>query len=450
MHQWFKNTFRWTDLALLIGFVIFVIFASYGQLYMYHQDPTDINLSLGVATLLFIAGLISYMLFIHGSCKKDGLPNKWATIIFIAVLAIGLISIHEAPNSFDFRDKATIVITDFSKVIFAFDFVMMMLFIYSALFIFSKRFKTYNFILFFSYLAYAFCLTVLIYSYITEFDRIINYFQVLFAYKEGSLTPAVSFIINSNSVGMVMLIGVLMAIVSHSIKPRWGHYPIAIFFYLNMSFTHCRGSLFLGTFAIIVFIFYRMIVSFKENKKRNTILLSVYSSLLIAAIVMVIVILALNGAFLPHLHHAISAITNTGTLNSRVEIYKISFAILEKGGWVIGKGFGPFNLILTYAVGPYAPYLVPAHNSFINILGNGGIVHLAAYIALLAYTVYINIKVFKKSPKIAFGLALSTLSYFIYTFIETIQYILYLYIFLLFVVYDIQKKNEAKLSEISQ
>jgi hypothetical protein len=247
-----------------------------------------------------------------------------------------------------------------------------------------------------------------------------------------------------------MLIGVLMAIVSHSIKPRWGHYPIAIFFYLNMSFTHCRGSLFLGTFAIIVFIFYRMIVSFKENKKRNTILLSVYSSLLIAAIVMVIVILALNGAFLPHLHHALSAITNTGTLNSRVEIYKISFAILEKGGWVIGKGFGPFNLILTYAVGPYAPYLVPAHNSFINILGNGGIVHLAAYIALLAYTVYINIKVFKKSPKIAFGLALSILSYFIYTFIETIQYILYLYIFLLFVVYDIQKKNEAKLSEISQ
>jgi len=415
---------------------------------MYHQDPSDINFSLGVATLLFIVGLIAYFIFIYDSTKRDGLPNKRVTIIFIAVLFIGLMSIHEAHASFDFRDKPTITVDDFNKIIFAFDFAMMMLFIYSMMFVLTKRFETYNFIIFLSYVAYAFCLTVLIYSYITEFDLIINYFQVLFAYKEGNLTPATSFLINCNSVGMVMLIGILMAIISHSIKPHWGNYLIATFFYLNMSFVHCRGSLFLGTFALIVFIFYRMIISFKNNKKRNIILISFFSLFLITILTMAIVVLSLNGEFLPHLHHAIKAITNTASLKSRVEIYKISFAVLENGGWLIGKGFGSFNLILTYAVGPYAPYLVPAHNSFINILGNGGIIHLGAYLGLLAYTVYVNIKVFKKSPKIGFGLVLAIFSYFVYTFIETIQYILYLFIFLLFIVYEVQKKNEEKQAKI--
>lgn len=438
-----KAIFRRTDFALLFGFVFFVVLASYGQLYMYHQDPSEVNLSLGIATLLFLCGLISFVLFISGSFKRGEIPYKRINIISIAVLITGLVSIFQAPNVFTYEESAIVLINNFNKAIFSFDFVLIFLFIYSTLFVFSKRFKNSNFIVFLSYLAFAFCLVVLLYSYITEYDKIANYFQVLFGYKEGSLTPAASFIINSNSVGMVMLIGILMALILHSIRPHFWHYLLATYFLINISYTHCRGSLFLGAFAIIVFIFYRIIASFKEHKRRNIILLIIYSSLVLLVGALLIIVFLLNGEFLPHLYHALKMITNTTTLNSRMHIYDVSFSILKNGGWVLGYGFGSFNLILTWSLGPYASYLVPAHNAFINILGNGGVIHLAAYIALLVYSAFISIKLFKKSQKIAFALSLSCLSYFIYTFIETIQYILYLFIFLLFVFYEISKKEES-------
>ena len=441
MVNFFKSLkLRWSDLAIIIGFAFFVIFASYGQLFMYHQDPNNVGLSLAAAIPFFIVGLLAFAFVIAEAAFRKELPPNFVSGLFCVISFIGLIAILIQEDVYNFTGSTNVLINPINKTIFCFELILLILFLYCGFFIYSKRFPNFKFIIVFSYICFLFLLVVAIYSYITEGQHIVNYFQVLFGYKEGGLTPIASFLINPNAVGMVMLMGMLLAFIVHSIKPRWWYYLLAFYFFINILFTHCRGSLYLAVAVFVAFVFFRLFYFLKQNKKQGTILLIVASSLVLVAFILLIIVVGLNGKFLPHIHHAITAITDTKTIGSRFEIYETCFVILDGGEWLLGKGFGTFNLILTNVFGNNR-YVLPAHNAFIAVLGEGGVVFLLAFLILLAYTIYISIKSYRLSPKITYPILLGVGAFFIYSFIETIQYIMYFYIFVLLMAQNILSKK---------
>ena len=88
--------------------------------------------------------------------------------------------------------------------------------------------------------------------------------------------------------------------------------------------------------------------------------------------------------------------------------------------------------------------LFPTHSGFLNMLGEGGILTLLGYVAFLIYSGYVIFKSYKKSPEFVFAVFLGALCFFLYQFIEKIQYLLYVFLFPIFVIYFQEEKKEVK------
>ena len=434
---------RWSDLAILIGFGIFVVFASYGQLFMYHQDPNNVPFSLTVAIILFVIGFLAFCFVIGEGYFRKELPALPLSLFFLLIILVGLVATTTQPHTYIYDESHTIMIEAMNKTVFAFEFILMMMFIYCGFFIYSKRFPNFKFLIVLCYIAFIFAFVVAIYSYIAEGASISNYFQVLFGYKEGEMTPIASFLIHPNSVGMVMLLAILMAFIANSIKRHWWYYLFILFFFTNILFTHCRGSLFLSVLLIPLYVYYRLFTAHKNDMKMRNIYLIVFSSVIALFFLFVVIVLAGNGEYLPHLYKAASMITNTGSLVSRLDIYETCFSILNNGGWLIGKGFGTFNLILS-DLKAYTNYVLPTHNAVIAMLAEGGIVFTIAYFALLIYTAIFFIRSYRENKQITFAIGVGITAFFIYSIVETIQYIMYFFIFLLLMAYQILDKQNNK------
>ncbi len=437
--------FRWSDLALLVGAAIFVLFVVEGQLFMFHQDPSEVNFPPVAAIILFIVGLIAFGIYIYLEYQRGNNPPIYVSVVAGVIILTGLIGIIIEPALSSFNvpvlGEVTIAVNWFNKCVFIFELILIVLFIYATFFMFSKRFNSYLPLLVLCYIVFLFAFVVSLYSYIVEYSQMSNYLQVLFGYKEGSLTSTVSFLINPNAVGMAMLVAIIMALIAHAIKPRWWYYLLAVFFFINLFFTYCRGSIFFAAISILAYLIYRLVVTFKTHKTRNIILIVVLSSIVITLALLFGVTLGYKGYILPHLFSALNAFTNPSSMSSRADLYKLSFMLLKDGYWAIGRGFGVFNLLLTNVNPDKANYVTPAHNGFIAVLGEGGIIFALMYLAITAYSVFVIIKSFKKSPHIIFAVILGITSFFFYSLFETIQYLMYFYIFILLMVANINKVN---------
>ncbi|MCQ2802769.1 MAG: hypothetical protein MJ225_03775, partial [Bacilli bacterium] len=102
MKNWIKSLkLRLSDLCLLIGFIPFALYLIFGQLFMQYADPKEVAFSLWAIIISFIVSLIAWGSYIYLEFKKQkNIPNKWITIIFIALALINVITIVAQPASF--------------------------------------------------------------------------------------------------------------------------------------------------------------------------------------------------------------------------------------------------------------------------------------------------------------------------------------------------------------
>ena len=75
------------------------------------------------------------------------------------------------------------------------------------------------------------------------------------------------------------------------------------------------------------------------------------------------------------------------------------------------------------------------------MLCEGGIIFFLAYVAFVIYVGYVIAKSYKKSPEFTFAVGLGVLCFFLYSFIETIHYLMYVFLFPIFVIYFQQEKK---------
>ena len=458
---------RLSDLFLFIGFIAFAIFLIFGQEFMQQQDPTVVALPLWAAIIAFVVmvGCWGYYLYLELFVRKEYF-NPYIAISFIALMMLNIIAIFVQPKEsfvpnvvrFSSVDEslvgtteiAHLVVTPTHKFVFIGELIGVASFIYIGLFVFSKRIKNIKFIEYLGYALFGFLFVLIIYSYITEYNQYIGFIKyVLGIDRIKDLTNELtvkSFIIHRNAFGMCCMLGIIFCLINQSIKPRKWYYPLAAYFFISMIFSYCKTGILLSVAILFIYFIYRLIVTFKEHKKRNTITLIAVGSVILIAFVVIGLPYLTKGKIFGKIYELIKEMTGEGqSIKTRSYIWDNCWLLLKDGWWLIGRGFGAVNLQLwPLNKVSHEEIVFPTHSAFMNMLAEGGIFLFLAYLAFLAYVVYVIIKSYKKSPELVVTVSLGVICFFLYSFIETIQYLMYVFLFPIFVIYFQKENNEVK------
>ena len=462
--------FRKSDLFLFIGFLGYVIFLIFGQIFMQYQNPLEVALPLWAAIICLVTmvGCWSYYLYLEVYLKKDKYSlfviSAFFVLMLLNVLTIALqpktvvenviIRYSETdPSSVGSVQQAITNISGTHKLVFISELIGTISFIYIGIFVFPKRFKTVKFIKFLGYALFAFLGVLIVYGYIAEFKNYIGFIKYLLGIEriEGQSIyyyAIESFIIHRNAYGMCMMLGIIFAFINHSIEHKWYYYLIAAFFYVNMVFSLCKTGLLISALIFLAYIVYRLIETYKEHKKRNKIILIAGGSVIALAALVVGVAYLSEGKILGFIYNAIKSISGGGqTLDTRTYIWDNSFQLLQNGWWLIGRGFGTYNeMLMPMNIISHEDPVFPAHSAYVGLLAEGGILFLLGYIVLLGYTIYVIVKCFKKDPALTISMSLGILAFVLYSFIEAIHYLVYVFIFPIMILYHINYETAEEKS----
>ena len=465
---------RLSDLLLLIGLVSFAIFLIFGQEFMQHPNPNDVPLPLWLAIVSFIimiASLGSY-LYIELYVRKEKF-NYYIAIAFAALAILNVVAIFVQPASSSeivtirynpdlpelvgTQETVLLSVSPMHKFVFICELIGTATFIYSTLFVFSKRITDIKFIEYLGYALFIFIGVMFVYSYITEYNCYAMTFKWLIRIdKEITMSDlsgqyaVKSFIIHKNAFGMVCMLGVVFTFINQSIKPKKWLYPLAAFFFINMIFSYCKTGILITIIIAFIYFVYRLIVTYKEHQKKNKIALIVTGVILGLAVIFVGVPYITKGKILGRVYELVKSITGEGmTMTTRTYIWDNCWQLLRNGWWLIGRGFGSICLqLMPLNIVTHDDHVFPTHSSLLNMIGEGGILLLLGYIAFLIYSGYVIIKSYKKSPEFVVAVSLGVLCFLLYSIIETIHYLMLVFLFPIFVIYF--QKDKVEVQEIKE
>ncbi|MBO4668181.1 MAG: hypothetical protein J5666_08690 [Bacilli bacterium] len=455
---------RRSDLFLLLGFLPFAIFLIFGQLFMQFQNPNDVALPLwaGIVCLAVMVICWGYYLYLEVYLSKDKY-NLYIAGAFFTLLLINIITIIAQPSLVHenviirYREdnpelvgqitEAIIQVSDVHKFMFIGELVGTIVFIYIGLFVFPRRFKSLLFIKYLGYGLFALLFVMIIYGYIADFDKYVAFFKHILNIDRTDPDiyhkTVTSFIIHRNAYGMCMMLGIIFCFINHAIEKKWFYYLFMGIFYINMIFSLCKTGLLVSIILIIIYVVYRLIVTYKENKKRNTIALIVMGSIFALAILAFGVSYLSKGKVLGFIYEIVNSMSKGGqTLDFRNYIWDNTYQLLRDGNWLVGRGFGVINLLLQpMNIASHEEKVFPTHSAYVGLLAEGGILFLLAFLALLVYVGVIAYRCFKKNPGLTLAIYSGALAFIIYSFIETIHYLVYIFLFPIMVLYYISKEE---------
>lgn len=450
---------RWSDLFLAIGFVCFALFTIFGQIFIQFQNPADVFFPLPAIIVTSLIGLGSWAIYLALEYKEGTFKLNFIFIILVFLALLNTIVIVCQPSEiyYDVLVRAKnlpnptgalipvhITISSIHKVVFSMEIIFTCLLIYIGLFLFPKRIKSLTFLQVLTRLMILVIFITIVVSFCIEGKQYVEFIKHLAnGTKLNDMEPYTvkSYTPHRNGFGMVLLLGIIVAMIDYNLTESNFNIVRMIFYTIIMVFTLCKASLFIAAILLVTYIFYRLICGLKNHKSRNIALLTIFSLIVITGISLILLSFISQGKYLGFLYVYDNI---TRTLETRLWIWQNTIQTLENGNWAIGRGFGIINLII------YPMNLVnndpvyPTHNSFIGLLGEGGIFFLLAYLALIAYAILIIRRSWKKNPGLIFTIALCLFVFFLYGLIETNQFILYILLLPLFLFYETEVKNAEK------
>ena len=288
----------------------------------------------------------------------------------------------------------------------------------------------------------------MIYGYVVDYDKYIAFFKHIFLHDRED--PDIyhkcvtSFIINRNAYGMCMMMGIIFSFINHSIHKKWFYFLFAGIFYFNMIFSLCKTGLVISAILIVIYVAYRLIVTFKEHKKRNLAFIISFGSVVLLAGGILGLSIVTKGKFLSPIYNFYNDIVRGGkTLDNRSYIWDNTYQLLRNGSWLVGRGFGIINLLLQpMNMLSHEEKVFPTHSAYLSLIAEGGILFLVAYLALLVYSGIIIVRCYKKEPGLTVAMSLGAIAFVLYSFIETIHYLVYVFLFPIMILYYSTKEKE--------
>lgn len=462
---------RWSDLLLLVSFLAFIPFLIFGQEFMQYQDPSIVSFPLwaSIVFAVIMVGCGVGYLYYELRIRKTKY-NPYIALTFAGLALLNLITIFVQPQE-QFTtniirwvspestrvvgdvEPVHLIVTPIHKFVFASEMIGAGFFIYVGVSLFPKRFKNVKFLEYVGYALYALVFVMIFYSYITEYQTYIAFIKYLTGADrsvEIMYLRVQSFILHPNAFGMVCMLGIIFCFINQSIRPKLFNYIFAGYFFISMIFSLCKTGLLLSALIILAWYIYRLVVTYKEHKKRNKIAIIVSASIILVAAVVIGVPYLTKGKVFGKIYELIKSVTGEGlSMKLRGYIWDNCYLLVKDGWWLIGRGFGVINLFLKpMNLVSHEEVVFPTHSSFLNMLCEGGILFLLAYFAFIIYVAFVIVKSYKKSPQFVFAVALGAGAFFLYSFIETIHYLMVIFLFPIFVIYFQNKEEPQQIENI--
>ncbi len=259
---------------------------------------------------------------------------------------------------------------------------------------YSLRQLRYFFVIFLIFLFFSYA-----YSLIVEFDKYATAFQNGFSINSIS---AGSFFTNVNVFGLFSLMGMFIVAYLYTQRHRFYYhffFPIMLFFAFASSSQLCViiGIAFYLLFYVAIFF-----TSFtKKTLKRNIIILSIISSLLVVGIVTFVTCYFLIPSVSTWFNDSMSFVYHRLFDDTRVTIWRKIGDLLSGSIYLIfGRGIRYFNYLLSFSYGSVRA-TTWAHNGFLEVLGQGGIIWLTLYLIFYLYVFYVIIRLFAINKRLA-------------------------------------------------
>ncbi|MCQ2793125.1 MAG: hypothetical protein MJ221_01705 [Bacilli bacterium] len=403
----------------------FVFFGSLITLNICIKRYKPTYIILGLLTILFVCGVIGIIIL---PCLNEFsiIRNNVASQI-----------IYEINN----KDKFTYIVQLFAMIALT----------YSIIDIFPKIFDDLDFVYVLSILAIIFVIFCFVYSLINEFDFYSSFIPKLIN-KEKNFQSIQSIFPNKNSYAVVLFIGLASSIFLHQRKFHWWWLIFAIFFLINILISFCKAYTFIAPFFLGAYLIYRFILSFKEHKVRNIVTISI-SLLLISGFIASIFILNNYIEGYSTYFVDIFIMGTPGAFESRVQIWNVVYQMFANQNILFGFGYRNFGFALCACLKESLIDYQFAHNTIVELLGNGGIILLCGFLLIFAYLIYLIIKEFKDNKSlILFEIVLiASLSFVM--IVESGSYILpftmdYAFFSMLVIIPLIIKRKEAHIPSV--
>ena len=255
-----------------------------------------------------------------------------------------------------------------------------------------------------------------------------NVYTYYFTASETSTTDniASSFFYNRNTFGTMILLGVCACGYLQCQSRHWWHYLLMVVFAFELFFVISKTSMYLVAGFIVVFLIYRYVVTVKRHWIKDnialTLILGFFGFLTWAIASGTIMKVPFFGKIAKNVMDVINE-TGTDTLETRMIIWKVCLQELNSPMRIIfGMGDGNFMWLLGPMVGNGKSLLGYTHNGVLAMLDYGGVIRLAAYVAMLVYFVVIVIQNFRHKHSTTFVSLMMFLVFFIHGFVETTSF----------------------------
>lgn len=403
-------------LILLTG--VFGFFLANGQFIFASDHNTPFVLWHVVLTLSLLVATLGALIAIN-IIKKRYRPNY----VLIGILGVLFLSnmltilLFKNPVNYNYTGidgeacSFTFELSDFSKFSYIMQFFGFISVVLLLLDIVHQVVDGQRFVKHICYLALIVIPIFIIYSYIKEFSSYINLFKGLFNGDAYAYAVASAFK-SKNNYAYILNIGIIASILLHHSNKKRYWFIVMAFLYINLCFTLSKLMIAVDFILINAYLLYHFFLSYKENKKRNIIALCSVVGAYLLVFIILLIILAATGK-LASFFEIITSTKGQDTLETRKWIWDKSGLVLSHFNYFTGAGFNLYgDLLFNYNINDWATRAInetrSAHNGFIQLIGDGGILMLLAFLFISIILVITAVKNYKNNKEVV------TISLFIF------------------------------------
>ncbi len=356
--------------------------------------------------ILSISGLVIFIIMaIFNSLSNSYRPN-YVLIVVLLLLFIAnslTIAFFKTPvvltisSTSDNIKQIYYVLDAQTRIKFIFQFAVVLTMTFLIVDFYPKIFKTVNLLYLCAFGMIIFSIFLTVYSLLNETEFYKNYLFNLIS-EDGQIVHAQSLLPNKNSYSIMLFAGMVASLFLHNRKHKiyWFIPATYLFFFIMISF--CKTLIIIAPLFYLFYLFFRFLISFKEHKARN---LTVFTIFAVGFIILGIFVIQLKRIYpniIEHIYTVVFKNSDTySSIDARESIWINSYNLISNYNIVFGLGFNVYGDILyefMYGELTEAWQHTYAHNTIIEILGDGGLIFLAAYCYLLGYIIYASVKIF--------------------------------------------------------
>ncbi len=381
--------------SLLLAFYLLCSLFSYEAVNIF-QDGTEIYMNDVEFYMMNFATLIAGLTLLFFAKKLFKTRVNYIALVFALILLVSnTYAIFSLPDAVNTMNGLTYTVTSAFRFRSFFSFLNVILSLY-ILYAVAPQCKFaesgFNFLLSF---VSAVTLAAILASY--SMDKAF-YKELLTSEEFHMWGGTLSFCVNKNTFGALILFGICCEIYLFSFDKKWWRLLLMAYYFVSVFFTLSKTSIVCAIFVFIVSISYGFIRLFVKSKKWWVLL---FFLIYIGANAYLCYLFFHNETFSGSFVGKIFAVIKKSllepedsTMGAREIIWQklLNLVKSEKQYVIFGLGDASFPFIFAFASDTSWKYTFFAHNGFSELLGKGGLIRVAVYALLILYLFILSIR----------------------------------------------------------